>query len=1090
MSQPGEGAPSPKTAFDLLKEGTDLSKSILESDPNIEIRTQVSNLSRELGDRYRDNKDTAGMEAAVVGLRALVEGQLNALPAHNAEAPPPERASQVGPEPKDVFPPEVLAASEAINKKALEHAPTPEQAEAFRQETIKTMAGETSEAVEAEALTTAMNKIYESRTAIDPANAEQKILDALPEGPMKERLRSSGLRVTFRSSGGQEMLNGGELIFVQKADSPEREGWAFPVPSQMRAAAQVDFFAHDSGSPSYVAHPAKVKVRGNMMETLSKGALTETKPSEPQPQIAQVETDPTKVVPVSQLEKEPGTGRQHPPAPPPPEAATQVETKSKSGGGFLTQDEIDALLSGVAAAPPASPPAGLTPEPDVIDFDPSPFSMPASRAEAAPPARDDRWYDVQQKFDLAKAYEEMGDKDGAKDILGEVLMQGDEKQQTEARRLLAPLLRTESEPSHTEAAWPQADASAAYDHGQYLLDGDALYTDLQQLRGGTVSPDVGNKWSSIVGEVMRDPAFGFGADQQKVDEEVFRRRKALLEEQRVEVARAQAGEVSEYEPRVIGRYPRGPGVEEAIPVEQDLGSQQANRSLLKSLVEKVTRAAEAVSERYTKSKEYLDNRAKQLDAQAEASGGERIIRRMGEAYNKLNWREKLGIGLVLGGSALVTGGASIYLPYAFTALLGAQRAFGAASLYISQEKALLDAKVAESGQLISAKERASISAALSGVLFAAAIGKSIEWANESGLVEHTREWLGSMLDKRLPSLDATPPSQIEAPTPPAAPAAAPTPEPAPAPVPSAPEAAAAGAFEMPKVEVKATPGKGYEYMAKRLMEKPEIKSIRPTIFGLQSDITRLLYAQSEGNLNKVLHDIAAEKGWFDEATQESAQINLDQKISFDKYGILQISNAETIERPPEGAPVTPPYPPEPIPVRPPTPEVLQQFENARAPLEAAPSEIAPAEVAPEAAPAPDSPPSVEQPAAPEAPTESVGETPAPSAEAPAPAQEVVNQAGLRIPLNEAHIYAGGGDGPIIFGGTPEAQAKAIELAFTNPETKVVYAPSADGKYTIAWIRNPDGGIAPAGPVETGGFLGFGKRWLEAPTPDQLQKLIK
>ena len=53
--------------------------------------------------------------------------------------------------------------------------------------------------------------------------------------------------------------------------------------------------------------------------------------------------------------------------------------------------------------------------------------------------KDDHWYDVQQKFDLAKAYEEMGDKEGARDILQEVVKEGDSEQQAQANKLLGSL---------------------------------------------------------------------------------------------------------------------------------------------------------------------------------------------------------------------------------------------------------------------------------------------------------------------------------------------------------------------------------------------------------------------------------------------------------------------------------------------------------------------------------------------------------------------------------------------------------------------------------------------------------------------------
>ncbi len=53
--------------------------------------------------------------------------------------------------------------------------------------------------------------------------------------------------------------------------------------------------------------------------------------------------------------------------------------------------------------------------------------------------KDDHWYDVQTKFDLAKAYQEMGDKDGAREILQEVIKEGDAGQQAEAKQLLDAL---------------------------------------------------------------------------------------------------------------------------------------------------------------------------------------------------------------------------------------------------------------------------------------------------------------------------------------------------------------------------------------------------------------------------------------------------------------------------------------------------------------------------------------------------------------------------------------------------------------------------------------------------------------------------
>jgi pilus assembly protein FimV len=52
---------------------------------------------------------------------------------------------------------------------------------------------------------------------------------------------------------------------------------------------------------------------------------------------------------------------------------------------------------------------------------------------------DPKWQEVATKLDLAKAYEEMGDKDGARELLTEVMREGDAAQQGQAQQLLAKL---------------------------------------------------------------------------------------------------------------------------------------------------------------------------------------------------------------------------------------------------------------------------------------------------------------------------------------------------------------------------------------------------------------------------------------------------------------------------------------------------------------------------------------------------------------------------------------------------------------------------------------------------------------------------
>lgn len=74
-----------------------------------------------------------------------------------------------------------------------------------------------------------------------------------------------------------------------------------------------------------------------------------------------------------------------------------------------------------------------------LDFD---FSL--DLGEQAPPEasggiKDAHWQEVATKFDLAKAYKEMGDKEGAREILQEVLREGDEQQKRDAQALLDSL---------------------------------------------------------------------------------------------------------------------------------------------------------------------------------------------------------------------------------------------------------------------------------------------------------------------------------------------------------------------------------------------------------------------------------------------------------------------------------------------------------------------------------------------------------------------------------------------------------------------------------------------------------------------------
>jgi pilus assembly protein FimV len=74
-----------------------------------------------------------------------------------------------------------------------------------------------------------------------------------------------------------------------------------------------------------------------------------------------------------------------------------------------------------------------------LDFGGLSLDLGAPGGEAASGATDPKWQEVATKLDLAKAYQDMGDKDGARELLNEVVKEGDAAQQDQAKQMLAGL---------------------------------------------------------------------------------------------------------------------------------------------------------------------------------------------------------------------------------------------------------------------------------------------------------------------------------------------------------------------------------------------------------------------------------------------------------------------------------------------------------------------------------------------------------------------------------------------------------------------------------------------------------------------------
>jgi pilus assembly protein FimV len=119
-----------------------------------------------------------------------------------------------------------------------------------------------------------------------------------------------------------------------------------------------------------------------------------------------------------------------------PAAETGPTTATADSGGGLEFDLQLDLGDSAAPAETAEPSAASGPldlSSISLDLDGTPGG------EGGPASTDPKWQEVATKLDLAKAYEEMGDKSGASELLNEVLREGDGAQRSQAQELLAKL---------------------------------------------------------------------------------------------------------------------------------------------------------------------------------------------------------------------------------------------------------------------------------------------------------------------------------------------------------------------------------------------------------------------------------------------------------------------------------------------------------------------------------------------------------------------------------------------------------------------------------------------------------------------------
>lgn len=365
------------------------------------------------------------------------------------------------------------------------------------------------------------------------------------------------------------------------------------------------------------------------------------------------------------------------------------------------------------------------------------------------------------------------------------------------------------------------------------------------------------------------------------------------------------------------------------------------RDILRGLLEKL-----GANEHNRYLDEYFNNRLDELDVESKKMGvGENIFRSLGKGYAKLGFLQKLGIGFTLGVGAVAFTGVSFPVATACTFGLGVQRAFGMASMFLKFEEQLQEAAKGKSKGFITRrewykalaektkdkqKETAMLMAVGYSLLMSVSIEETIQVINESSLSERVHEWLGHMLGH----LTTTSEKSVSSPMTPVN--ISPSPEitvpthqidlkkwteihpsqPYPGDTTTGVEiehflAAQKNQPEMPTMPtIDASSGHGYEYMAKRLWEELHARGIKlPANASPHSDLARLLSANDEASLNKVVHQIASDSGHaFFHTDGTSVRIEPGTHMTIGTDGQIHLSiGKENFVHAPANVHVTPPF---------------------------------------------------------------------------------------------------------------------------------------------------------------------------------------
>lgn len=453
-----------------------------------------------------------------------------------------------------------------------------------------------------------------------------------------------------------------------------------------------------------------------------------------------------------------------------------------------------------------------------------------------------------------------------------------------------------------------------------------------------------------------------------------------------------------------------------------------------------------MSERGERLTSYLKDRSAKLDASAGELGMvEKSFRALGERYNKLGWKSKLGVGLALGIGSAAFSGVSLPIAFACTSGLALQRVAGMASVFLKYEKK--GKALGKEGGLLAQKEKAFLKAMLYSTGMSLAIGEAVSLASESSYGEAVHEWL----KQNWPFGQAEDVGAGSA-RPDAPPAEAPSAE-------LEPEISQPADESVSSEPATQAPAPRAEASASAVPASEEVPASPSTEPAGNPEVAS---ADTE-SANLVAKEFGAEYAGSETAPEVAAQTDLSAQEWRAEYAepVNHTSTpdwrAEHTES--DFAPET--------------------LEETPATAEAAPQ----APITEEVVTAPNVVPSDTLSAMPET----------PPVTAPEANHFVVNAHGIEVTTSEPHIYADAGkEHMFIYGGSPDQQARLIGQYFENPANAnhTLYGADASNvSFRVPW-HMVNGEVLPGEPVRTGGLFGFFSSFMEPPHPDEFAERIQ